>query len=181
MRSFLSACPRAVVGFLALAFMRSAHSGAPDTSCQAPEWDMGREVSAFGTTAEAAATAHARVKPPTLRLGRLYALTLFPQNEVEFIQPPAQGHGSARLFGGVVRFPVATSGSYRVTVDAPLWIDVATVGGIIAPSGFIGWHECPLYRKSVEYDLRAGQLLMLQLSGAPTAVTQITIEPPRIQ
>ena len=172
---------RRAAALIALTLMHGTYAQATDrSSCQAPEWDMGRELSAFGTAATGAMAAPAQAKSPRLRVGHLYAIKLLPQTEVQFAQPPANGNETPGLFGGVLRFAAPKSGSYRVTVDVPLWIDVAAAA-VIAPSGFIGWHECPLFRKSVEYSLQAGQVLVLQLSRASTATVKMTIEPPRAQ
>lgn len=172
MRTGLLAVP-----VLVLAMLGCAKADGIAAACQSPGWDMSRELVAFRGPARAARAGANAADLPTIELGRLYALQLQPQSTVQFVQPPQK---PARVQGptaGLARFSVRTGGKYRITVDAPLWIDVVAPAGIVQSSDFNGWHACALFRKSVEYTLQAGRPFVLQLSGASAAAVKVAIEP----
>jgi len=148
------------------------------SECQATGWNMNRELKAFATAPQSAAAGSAVASEPLLRVDTLYALRLRAQGDVQFVQTSGRAEKVATPMAGMARFTVLTSGSYRVTVDAPLWIDVVGAAGIIAPSDYRGWHECGVFRKSVDYTLEAGQTVTLQFSSAATDLVKVTIEPP---
>jgi hypothetical protein len=146
-------------------------------SCQAPGWDMGLEVAAFKSTAENLPAGASSMDLPPLEIGTLYVLKLRPQSDVQFLQTTGKSSLVQNPLAGLVRFTVPAPGNYRVTVDSPLWIDVVAPTGTIPPAKYNGWHECRLFRKSVEYTLRAGQSLVLQLSEATPELVRVVIEP----
>jgi hypothetical protein len=148
------------------------------STCQASGWDMNRELQAFGRPPQSVAAATGKAQLPTLRSDHLYAVRLHAQSDVHFVEPLSRPGKSVTPMGGMVQFTVPSSGSYRVTVDAPLWIDVVTAKGLIAPAAYTGWHECSLFRKSVVFTLDAGQAATLQLSDAATDLVKVTIESP---
>lgn len=166
------------VSCLALTVMHAAVAAEPATTCQASGWDMSRELKAFGRPPQSEAAGSSVSNMPLLRLDTLYGLRLRTQSEVEFVQPPGKAPNGPTPMGGIIRFKVPTRGVYRVTLDSPLWIDVVTATGIIAPSAYTGWHECTVFRKSVDYTLEAGQTVALQFSGAATDLVKVTIEAP---
>ena len=159
------------------AMLSAAKADELTTACQAPGWDMNRELAAFRGAALSAKAGGNPADSPEIKLGRLYALQLRPQNTVQFLRPPEKTTRLPSPAAGLARFSVGTDGHYRVTVDGPLWIDVVAPTGTVQSSSFNGWHECHLYRKSVDYTLHAGQPLMLQLSGAASALVKLAIEP----
>ncbi len=156
--------------------LSSARADEITAACQAPGWDMSRELAAFRGAPLSAEAGGNPADLPAIELGRAYALRLRPQNDVRFLRPPEKQSRLASPVAGLARFSVAASGKYRVTVDAPLWIDVVAPTGTVQSSAFNGWHQCSLFRKSVEYELQAGEALVLQLSGADAAVVKVAIE-----
>lgn len=84
-------------------------------------------------------------------------------------------------YSGRAAFDVPKAGRYRITTDAPIWIDVLAGGAELKATAFHGWQDCALFRKSVEYDLAAGQPLLLQLSGAARAAVRLGIEPSSVR
>lgn len=149
----------------------------PTTNCQSPTWDMHRELKAFGTSPQSEAAGSGGPKSPLLLLDTLYALRLHPQGEVRFAEPPGRTVKSATPMAGMARITVRSSGSYRITLDSPLWIDVVTPEGILAPLDYTGWHECGVFRKSVVFSLKAGHAVALQFSDAATDLVKVAIEP----
>ncbi len=163
---------------LGLTIMHAAVAAEPATTCQASGWDMKRELKAFARAPQSESAGSSASTMPLLQLDTLYALRLRAQGEVEFVQPPSRAASGPTPMAGITRFKVPTRGVYRITLDSPLWIDVVTATGIIAPSAYTGWHECTVFRKSVDYTLEAGQTVALQFSGAATDLVKVTIEAP---
>jgi hypothetical protein len=112
---------------------------------------------------------------PPLELDVLYVLKLRPQTEVKYLQASDKKSLVQAPLGGLAAFSVKADGQYRVTVDAPLWIDVVGSEGTIAPTTYLGFHECRLFRKSVEYKLRGGQSYLLQLSEATPELVRVVL------
>jgi len=160
-----------------LAMLGAAKADDIAAACQSPGWDMSRELAAFRGTAREARGGATAADLPTIEPGRLYALQLRPQSTVQFLQPPQKAAKVPAPAAGMARFSVTIGGKYRVTVDAPLWIDIVESTGIVRSDDYNGWHACTLYRKSVDYTLQAGRPFVLQLSGASAAAVKIDIEP----
>jgi len=147
-------------------------------ACQAPTWDMSREIALFGGVPTEAPAGDAILTAPTLEVGRLYVLKLVPQTTVRFAQHPGKEKPSENSNAGLARFAVAAPGIYRITVDAPAWIDVVSPAGLVSSSAFNGWHECPTFRKSVQYTLMASEPLVLQVSGAKAGTLRLVVTHP---
>jgi hypothetical protein len=146
-------------------------------ACQEPGWEMSREILAFrdvGTPMEAGTDAQAA---PAIQIGRVYALRLKPQGSVKFARTPQKFSQQEGAVAGMARVAVTSSGKYRITADAPLWIDIIAPSGTLQANEFNGWHQCGLFRKSLVYSLSAGQPLVLQLSGGSAPVVKVAIEP----
>ena len=146
-------------------------------ACQEPGWDMSREILAFrvlGMAMEAGSEARAA---PAIQIGRVYALRLKPQETVKFARTPQKFSQQQGAVAGLAQLAVSSSGKYRITSDAPLWIDIVAPSGTLQASEFNGWHQCGLFRKSLIYSFSAGQPLVLQLSGGSAPVVKVAIEP----
>jgi hypothetical protein len=146
-------------------------------ACQEPGWDMSREIAAFrdvGLAVEAGTDPQAS---PAIEIGRVYALRLKPQGGVKFARTPQKFSQQQGAVAGLAQLAVSSSGKYRITSDAPLWIDIVAPSGTLQASEFNGWHQCGLFRKSLIYSFSAGQPLVLQLSGGSAPVVKVAIEP----
>jgi hypothetical protein len=146
-------------------------------SCQAAGWNMSRELTAFARPPQSVTAQASAANLPLLRADTLYALRLRAQGEVHFAEPPTRPGRAVTPMAGMARFTVPSPGVYRVTLDSPLWIDVVTAQGVLAPTTYTGWHDCSVFRKSVNYTLEAGQTVTLQFSDAATDLVKVTIEP----
>jgi len=171
----------AVLGLNAMAAcaLFAAAAGAQDlsSSCEMNGWSMGAEISAFKSTAENVVASASQSNIPPLEIGSLYVIKLRPQTDVQFLQASSKKSLVQKPLGGLATVTVPTAGQYRITVDSPLWIDVVGPAGTITPVNYTGWHECRLFRKSVEYTLPAGAPLILQLSEATPELVRLVIEP----
>lgn len=146
-------------------------------TCQTAGWDMNREIAAFRSSAPSVAAGTSAKEARTLEVGLLSALNLKPQADVQFVKPPERPAKPPMPLAGLAQFKVPTTGNYRITVDIPLWLDAVTASSLIPSGTFNGWHECSLFRKTVQYPLQAGQVIVLQFSGAATDLVKVLIEP----
>jgi hypothetical protein len=167
----------AMVGVCLAAAIGAGAARAQDSagSCGADGWEMSREIAAFKSTAENLPAAVAQFNLPPLELGVLYVLKLSPQERVQYPQSTNKKSLVRNPLGGLATLTVPADGQYRITVDSPLWIDVVGPDGIIAPSAYTGWHECRLFRKSVEYALPGGKPLTVQISEATPELIRIVV------
>jgi hypothetical protein len=109
---------------------------------------------------------------------QLFTLTLRPVSEVSFPVTPGRAPPSGS-FGGLVALNVPVPGKYRISVDVPLWIDVAG-GAVLAPVlDYEGLHECSAPRKVVVFDLQGGTDWTLEVSAADRAAVRLAITPLR--
>jgi hypothetical protein len=161
---------------LCLGSPRPAAAEDLSSSCQAHGWDMGSEISAFKSTAENVAAGAALGALPPLELGVLYVLKLRPQTDVTYLQASSKKSLVQAPLGGMTSFAIAKPGVYRITIDSPLWVDVVGPDGTVAPSAFTGWHDCRLFRKSVEYTLQGPESYVLQVSEATPELVRIVID-----
>lgn len=154
----------------------SAVSQAADP-CAAFKWDVSREVALFTTAPAAAEAAEDAGSAPTLVAGRLYALTLKPQEAVRYAVPSTKKMLADGAFGGLLKFRVEQAGVYRVAIDAGFWLDVVHQGKALPAADFNGSTGCAGPRKVVVYELPAGTDLLLQLGAASSAQARLTVTP----
>ena len=69
------------------------------------------------------------------------------------------------------------TGRYRITIDGPAWIEIVHDDHALPTTRFGSQRACPLFRKSVEFELAAGLSHVLQFSHAASAVLRVTIVP----
>jgi hypothetical protein len=89
--------------------------------------------------------------------------------------PPGKVMLADGAYGGLLRFRVPHSGDYRVSLDAPFWIDVVADGKLLGTEDFFGQRGCERPVKIVVFHMSADQDLWLQISGARRATAQITL------
>jgi hypothetical protein len=158
---------------------RPAHADDPAGSCQATGWDMQNEMAAFKSTAENVPAAVTQVNLAPLDVGVLYVVKLHPQTDVHYLASSDRKSLVHSPLGGLVALVVPKDGDYRITVDSPLWMDVVGPTGALKPAAYTGWHECRLFRKSIEYTLTAGDPWVLQISEATPELVRVVVEPAR--
>ena len=100
-----------------------------------------------------------------------------PQEHVSFAISPGKKNPSAGAYAGLAALRVSQPGSYRISLDLPLWIDVVSNGALLTAKDFQGQHDCDAPHKIVEFDLEGAQTFLLQLSSASTDSVQLTITP----
>jgi hypothetical protein len=152
-----------------------------DDPCIGFKWDVRREHALFGGAPAALSAGKDLATAPTILAGRLYALQLAPQTAVSFAAAPGRKSASDGAYAGLAVLQLETAGDYRVSVDAPAWIDVAADGKLAAVEDYQGLHGCDAPHKIVEFNLASASRFVLQLSGAPKAAIRLTVTlaPPR--
>jgi hypothetical protein len=164
---------------LSLAMMAIAAAGATravaDDPCLGFKWDVSKEHALFGGAPAALSAGKDLHSAPAILVGRLYALELAPQGAVSFAAAPGRKITTDGAYGGLAILQLATAGEYRVSVDAPVWIDVAAAGKLATVEDYQGLHSCDAPRKIVEFNLAGASRFVLQLSGAAQAVVRLTV------
>lgn len=163
---------------LCLVARTSLPADAPD--CSTFSWDMSHELELFaqpGTPLEVGTNAESA---PGIDVDTVYALTLYSLHDVRLARAPGKTFTTGRGIGvgGVLILRVSTAGRYRISLDAPLWIDVIDAGQQIESTASQGHRPCTLIHKSVEWPLPANVDLVVQVTGdarrhAKLAVTSV--------
>ena len=146
-----------------------------DDACVDFKWDVTQERALFAATATPLSAGSDPKSAPLMLLNHLYELNLMPQDRVTFAVSPGKMTPSAGSNAGIVAFKLPASGSYRVAIGMPFWIDVVSNGALVAAKDFQGQHGCSAPHKIVEFDLVGTRPLFLQLSNAASTSVQLTI------
>ena len=104
-----------------------------------------------------------------------YQVQLADQSAVTFVVLPGKPTRVNGAYGGLLRFRVARTGLYRVSLTSGHWIDIVDGQQLMSAKDFQGQPGCTGPHKIVEYELPAGHELTLQLSGSPDPVTNLVI------
>jgi len=151
----------------------AALQAADAVSCQFA-WDVSHEQALFNGAAQTVAAGRAVSAAPQLEPNQLYELALAPQEQVTFAVAPGKKMLSDGAYAGVAHVHIAQAGTYRVSLSAPFWVDLASGDKLITSGDFTGSSHCDTPRKVVQFLLPAGDLI-LQLSGATNAEVRVTI------
>jgi hypothetical protein len=150
-----------------------AQAGDP---CVDFKWDVSKERALFAGTPTAVAAGTDPKSAPVVVPDRLYTLRLAAQNHVTFAVAPAK-KSAGTAFAGLATLKISTPGSYRIAVDLPFWIDVASNGTLVAAEDFQGQHDCSAPHKIVVFALAGAQPFVLQLSSAMNENVLLTVTP----
>jgi hypothetical protein len=168
------------VALLMVGPVRLARAETPVQSdpCGGYKWDVSPERALFAASPKAVTAGKDRTSAPAVAASQLFTVTLHPLTDVSFPVTPGRAPPSGS-FGGLATLTVPAPGKYRISVDVPLWIDVAG-GAILAPVlDYEGLHECSAPRKVVVFDLQGGTTWTLELSAADRAVIRLAVTPVR--
>jgi hypothetical protein len=146
-----------------------------DDPCLGFKWDVRKEHALFDGAPAALSAGKDLPSAPTIVAGRLYALRLAPQSAVSFAAAPGKQSAPDGAYAGLAVLQLAAAGDYRVSVDAPVWIDVAADGKLAAVEDYQGLHSCDAPHKIVAFKLAGASRFVLQLSGAPKAAIRLTV------
>lgn len=143
--------------------------------CESFAWPMAREAAAFAAAPAATAASGTALGGwpdgvTRLALGPFEATT-FP------LTPERAPKEAAGAKGGWIVLPApAAAGTYQVTIDGKLWVDVIQDGKTIASGAHSSDASCAAFHKSVRFALTAAPVT-LQFSGAGAETVLFTILP----
>ena len=162
--------------FFAALLASAARSVRADEGCVDFKWDTVKEHALFSGKAESLNLGADQKSAPMIELQHLYVLHPLPQDRVSLAAAP-RTEPPVGAKAGLATFKIPAAGNYRVSVDAPFWIDVVSNGARVVAKDYQGQHGCSAPNKIVEYDLLGSHPFVLQLSNATAASVRLTITP----
>ena len=100
---------------------------------------------------------------------------LLPFADAKLPVPPERAPKSPDGFAGFFQAPAPSqAGSYKITLSAEGWIDVAQAGQAVKSTAFSGAMGCEGIRKSVKFELAAAPFT-IELSGVKADEIKIVI------
>jgi hypothetical protein len=160
--------------FLAFA-LGALNQARADETCVDFKWDVTAERALYAGTATPLAAGADANSAPAMQLAHLYTLKLMPQEKVTFAATPGKRTPKPGSNAGIVTFKLPASGSYRVAIDMPFWIDVVSNGALVDAKDFQGQRGCSAPHKIVVFDLVGTRPFFLQLSSAAPDSVRVTI------
>lgn len=148
---------------------------AEDQLCTGFNWPLDTEVAWMGASDGDAVKSGGTV---TAVPSKAILLTLKPSNSetlpvVSGVKKQAVGGDS---FSGWFKIGnIEKAGLYQISMSRGGWINVAQGGKLVNSTGFTGRKECTILRKSVRYELAAGETL-IQVVGAPAEDIKVTVK-----
>ena len=110
------------------------------------------------------------------RIDRAIELTLEPTRSVHFFLPPEKTPRRDSYSGDVAFFGVPHPGFYQVTISREASIDVFENGMRLTPVASSEAKDCRSVRKSERIALAPGNLVLVQVSGAPEPSIKVAFE-----
>ena len=145
-----------------------------DDACMDFKWDVSKERALFAGPPTVMQAGTDAKSAPIVLPNHLYQLALAPQSNVNFSVSQGKKSDDA-AHAGLAILRVSSEGSYRVSVDLPVWIDVVTQDSVLQPLDYQGQHACAAPRKVVVFALKGTKPFLLQFSGAAIGQLLVTI------
>lgn len=142
--------------------------------CDGIDWPVKQERALFAGTADTVTAGKSDSAAPTLRLQGLHSVALAPQDQVTFRVPPGGRKPAERAYAGVAVLHITRAGTYRVSTDQPVRIDLEMGTQTVASTNYLEQPGCSAPHKIVQFTLPVGDLL-LELSHARKAVVLLTV------
>jgi hypothetical protein len=150
-------------------------SARADEACTDFKWDVSKERSLFAT-APTPLNAGADAKTaPTVLLDKLYQIQLVSQASVKFALEPGRKSHADSDHAGIATLKLPANGSYRISIDMPLWIDVVSNAALVSAKDFQSQRDCKSPHKIVEFELPADQTVTLQFSSSAADSVGMTV------
>jgi molybdate transport system substrate-binding protein len=144
-----------------------ATATAQGAECSDFKFDVSRELELLkGSNNTQIAVSSAPAMIAKIEQGRAYQLALKPQDAVQFVAKPDKPTMNDGSFAGLVTITPSKDGMLRVGLSEAAWIDVVANGKSLPSTDHAGSHNCSVLRKAVQFDVKKGQPLVLQLSGS---------------
>jgi hypothetical protein len=161
---------------LTLSLAGFALTAKADDPCMDFKWDVSKERALFAGPPTVMQAGADTKSAPIVLPNHLYQLALAPQNDVSFSVREGK-KSDANAHAGLAILRISAEGSYRVSVDLPVWIDVVTQDSVLTPKDYQGQHDCAAPRKVVVFDLKGTKPFLLQFSGAAVGQLLVTVTP----
>ena len=140
--------------------------------CDKFKWPLDKERATLNGTDLPKVASGARV---TFPIPFATFVALVPFADAKLPMPPERAPKSPDSFAGFfdAKAP-AQAGSYKITLSAEGWVDVAQSGHAVKASAFSGALGCEGLRKSVKFDLAAAPFTV-ELSGVAAASIKLVV------
>ena len=131
-------------------------STSPQPACAALDRHLDGGLEAWRSKANLTAAGNAtQLARAELKLGVAVKAILVPTRDIDYPVRPGKPGGSVS-YGGLFAFNVVETGTYRVALSTPAWIEVVKDGKSIPVAAFGHGPECTTIRKIVEFPLGVG-------------------------
>lgn len=134
-----------------------------DAGCSKLPWSVARERAWFNDAQLAHRASGARMR----KIDRAVELDLQPTPKVKFFLPPERKPKTDSFSGEVTFFGVPKPGMYQVTLSDDASIDVFENGVRLKEMDSMSAKDCPGIGRSVRFELAPGDLVLVEVSGAP--------------
>src|SRR5262249_51817973 len=121
-------------------------------SCLDFKWDVATERLFFGSEARDVPSGKDPSRVPVVVPDHLYRIALLPKAQLKYAVPPGK-QASTDTLGGIVLLNIARNGTYRVSLDLPIWVDVVGDDIRISPVDYQEQRSCDAPHKIVVFDL----------------------------
>lgn len=166
---------RSVVPWLLAGILAAAPGAAGAQHCIDFKWDVSRERALFAKPPAVLAAGRESANAPALALDRLYELRLVPQDRVAFAAPPGKSTYGENVYAGLASLAIAAPGLYRIAIDVPVWVDLATGNQLVRALDYQGQHDCDAPHKILVYELNRPGRFVLQFSGEIAQRVHVTV------
>ena len=146
-----------------------------DDPCATFTWNVAHERALFSGSPESMKAGADAASAPLLRTDHLYRLDLLPREEVHYPVAPAKRTLQGAAFGGIAHLRLRQAGVYRLSLDEPFWVDIASGGQLLPVAGHQGRRGCKAPHKILQFSLPAARVLTLELVGTYGSQARITI------
>src|SRR5450631_3441518 len=113
-----------------------------DDACVDFKWDVSKERALFAGKPAALSAGKDSRSAPEIGPNHLYMVQLAVQDQVAFSVTPGKKMPTTASYAGLLTLKIPSSGSYRIAVDLPFWIDVVSQGTLVAAKDYQGQHGC---------------------------------------
>ena len=143
--------------------------------CSGFAFDVSRELALFAGSAADVTAGTSTPKAAMLEPGKLYRVMLNPQQATRFAVQPGKRTAPEGLHAGILQLAPSAAATLRVSLSEAAWIDVVSDGNVLESSRHTGSHDCALLRKSVEFAVKPGTPVSIQLSGSSEQSVKIVV------
>ncbi len=144
-------------------FADEAAKNQSDAGCGKLPWSVARERAWFSDAQLVRRASGSRMR----KIDRAVELDLQPTSKVKFFLPPVRKPKSDSFSGEVTFFGVPKPGVYQVTLSDDASVDVFENGVRLKEMDSMSGKDCPGIGRSVRFELAPGDLVLVEVSGAP--------------